>query len=369
MTIQIGDASANPAFTDVVSQAQAVAALNAQVLLQLRGQSTCSIQVTAIGTQTLVFEGTTDGVNFYALTVFPIGGFTGAPIVSTTATGQWLFVCAGMYQVRVRCSAYTSGSATVSMVASQGSNEQQVTTGIAQAAVTAGQLNTLVAGAVTTAAPAYTTAQTDPLSLTTAGALRADINSIIGTTAVVSSGGVLKVGIAGGVAGAAIDGAIAAVPPANALQIGIKAATANPANATAGNQVAIMGDKAGRQVVTVGNVRELVAMQTTAIANSAAETTVVTAGGAGVFNDISHININMTGAGTPAACTVTLKDATAGTTRAVWFLAATAAAFAEAVSFDFLPPMSQTTANNNWTVTLSSATVTVNVNVVFVKNS
>jgi hypothetical protein len=45
---------------------------------------------------------------------------------------------------------------------------------LAQGSTTSGQLGALVMGAVTTAAPAYTTAQTSPLSLTTAGALRVD---------------------------------------------------------------------------------------------------------------------------------------------------------------------------------------------------
>jgi hypothetical protein len=45
---------------------------------------------------------------------------------------------------------------------------------VAQASTTSGQRGELVQGAVTTAAPTYTTGQTDPLSLTTAGALRVD---------------------------------------------------------------------------------------------------------------------------------------------------------------------------------------------------
>lgn len=45
---------------------------------------------------------------------------------------------------------------------------------IAQASTTSGQKGMLVLGAVTTAAPTYTTAQSDPLSLTVAGALRVD---------------------------------------------------------------------------------------------------------------------------------------------------------------------------------------------------
>lgn len=45
---------------------------------------------------------------------------------------------------------------------------------LTQASTTSGQSGVLMQGAVTTAAPTYTTGQTDPLSLTTAGALRVD---------------------------------------------------------------------------------------------------------------------------------------------------------------------------------------------------
>lgn len=45
---------------------------------------------------------------------------------------------------------------------------------LAQASTTSGQSGPLVQGAVTTAAPTYTTAKTSPLSLTTAGSLRVD---------------------------------------------------------------------------------------------------------------------------------------------------------------------------------------------------
>lgn len=50
--------------------------------------------------------------------------------------------------------------------------------GVAQASTTAGELGPLVQGAVTTAAPTYTTATTNPLSLTVAGALRVDGSAV-----------------------------------------------------------------------------------------------------------------------------------------------------------------------------------------------
>lgn len=50
--------------------------------------------------------------------------------------------------------------------------------GVAQGSTTTGQLGELAQGAVTTAAPTYTTATTNPLSLTTAGALRVDGSAV-----------------------------------------------------------------------------------------------------------------------------------------------------------------------------------------------
>lgn len=52
---------------------------------------------------------------------------------------------------------------------------------LAQGANTSGQVGILSQGAVTTSAPTYTTAKTNPLSLTTGGALRGDISSYGGT--------------------------------------------------------------------------------------------------------------------------------------------------------------------------------------------
>lgn len=50
--------------------------------------------------------------------------------------------------------------------------------GVAQGSTTAGEIGPLVQGAVTTAAPTYTTATTNALSLTTAGALRVDGSAV-----------------------------------------------------------------------------------------------------------------------------------------------------------------------------------------------
>jgi hypothetical protein len=181
---------------------------------------------------------------------------------------------------------------------------------------------------------------------------------IAGTIASAAASGIQKVGIVGN-AGAAVDAVQGATPPANAVQVSGIAATALPAAATATDTVVPMLDKFGRLVVIPQTVRDLVGVQTTQIASSSAETTIVTQL-SGVFCDITGLQItNQTN--TPV--TVTIKDSTGGTTRKVYDLAAYGG-----IVVHFSPPLAQATVNNNWTATLSVNTVTVDVNVDYVKN-
>lgn len=331
--VQIIDGSAQPVFTDLATNGS-LGALNVAATLTLRGQGKTYVQVVSVsGTQTLSWEGTVDNTNWFA--VNGIVPTTGASVASTTAAGQWIVDTSGLVGFRVRCSAFTSGAASVFLNASL------------QASVTTG------------GAPL-------PTGANVIGALSANqsvnVAQIAGTNTVTGAAGVQAVSVRGN-ANASIDGAIAAAPPANALQVGIRAATANPTNATAGNAVAIMGDKAGRIVTTAGNVRELVGVQQTAVA-ATTETTIITAGGAGVFNDLSCLIVTTAGA---AAQTITIKDATAGTTRFVINYPNAALAPGVPGTFCFPIPVPQAAANANWTVTQSAATAT-NYTAVFVKN-
>lgn len=79
----------------------------------------------------------------------------------------------------------TTGNTSLATIATNTTN-----TTVAQGSATSGQPGQLVQGAVTTGAPAYTTAQTSPLSLTTAGGLRIDGS---GTTQPVSNAGTFAV--------------------------------------------------------------------------------------------------------------------------------------------------------------------------------
>jgi hypothetical protein len=71
----------------------------------------------------------------------------------------------------------TNISGTISLPTGAATETSLAKLTLAQGSTTSGQSGTLMQGAVTTAAPTYTTAQTSPLSLTTAGALRIDGSS------------------------------------------------------------------------------------------------------------------------------------------------------------------------------------------------
>jgi hypothetical protein len=181
-----------------------------------------------------------------------------------------------------------------------------------------------------------------------------------------STTGALNVNIAGGItavvgnAGGAFDAPTNASPPANAVQVGVVTATALPSAYTATDLAPIMSDKFGRVVVLPQAMRDIVGTQTTQIASSSSETTIVTAASS-IFNDITGFQITNRSS---TAVTVTIKDSTSGTTRKVYDLAANGG-----IVVHFSPPLPQIAGvNNNWTATLSSSSVTVDINVDFIKN-
>lgn len=98
------------------------------------------LQITGTWVATLQFEGTIDGTNWFAMNAHAIG--TNASLItSTTANGQWRLMSGGCAQVRVRCSAFTSGTAVVTLVASQATtvSNAAVTSWFGSAAPTVGQ--------------------------------------------------------------------------------------------------------------------------------------------------------------------------------------------------------------------------------------
>src|SRR5215472_13372071 len=146
----------------------------------------------------------------------------------------------------------------------------------------------------------------------------------------------------------------------NPVKIGGLAKTANPTAVSDGQRVAATFDKQGKQVV-VGALRQLKGVQQTSI-TSASETTIVTAGSSGVFQDLYGLvlaNRSATGV------YVTIKDATAGTTRSVIYCPAND-------TRGFMLPVDsaipQASAANNWTATVSSAVTAIEVTALFVSN-
>lgn len=388
------DASGNVTFTDVQSLGVATAVSGDTNTITIRGQATAEVQVTANAT-TLQFEGTVAGGTFFAIPCLVATTGTGVTVTSTGTTGQWACPTAGLQTFRLRQSA--AGTSTSSIIASQGSVVGFDTIqGLAIASTTAGSLGQLVMGAVTTAPPAYVTAQSDPLSLsvpgglrvgepqntasaglpaplvmgavttaapaystanasalslTLGGGLRTDMSSqgstaitsvpvaagtgtltgnapvvnaanYVGTTAAVaSSAGVMKVGIAGGAAGAAIDAANNGTAPANVLVAG--AQLQSSASATVGTAGQVGNVVAGLDHVLYTRPGGPVLFNCSS--NGVGTTIVVcqAAPGAGLFNYIGSIvaqsSTSTAGqftvtAGTGAACVTTNVLLFSGTT-------------------------------------------------------
>jgi hypothetical protein len=82
------------------------------------GQGSAAIQITGTWAATLSFEGTVDGTNWAALTVKPLGSTKVA--TATTANGIWRASLSGLQKIRVYCTAYTSGTAVVTIRTSTG---------------------------------------------------------------------------------------------------------------------------------------------------------------------------------------------------------------------------------------------------------
>lgn len=150
-----------------------------------------------------------------------------------------------------------------------------------------------------------------------------------------------------------------AVDAGNPHKIGGMARQTNPTAVADADRVNAIFDDVGRQVVVLNQVRDLEVHQQTTITNSLTETTILTAV-ASTFLDVVSLDITNASA---TAVVVTIKDDTAGTTQAIYALAANGG-----VAKVFNVPLKQGTVNKNWTATLSVNTVTVYINAQAVKN-
>lgn len=137
----------------------------------------------------------------------------------------------------------------------------------------------------------------------------------------------------------------------NPLLGGVHARTTNPTAVADGDTARLMGDKLGRTITYSTCPRDLITQNTITL-TSTTETTLIAAGGAGVFRDLTKLIISNE---STAEVRVDIADATAGAN----VLQIDFAADGGGAVIDFDPPFIQTTANNNWTATLSGAVSSV----------
>lgn len=286
----------------------------------------------------------------------------------------------------------TSGTGTITtlgqVVAPQGANTATGESG------TSGPIRgPLAQGATVTSNPTYTNGTVNPLTTDTAGNLRAASRVTDGTntatvkaasTAPVAGDSALVVGIhpssintngqntmansapvviASNQSAVPTQGDIAAgsTDAGNPVKIGGVARTSNPTAVTNGQRVNGMFDKLGKQVA-VGALRDVKGVQKTSISANT-ETTVVTAGAAGVLNDVYAIIITNKSA---TSVFVDFKDSTGGTVRM------TLAAPANDTRGFTVPvdsAMVQATAANNWTATASAAVTSLEITMLYVSNT
>lgn len=181
-----------------------------------------------------------------SLTTLPALTAGAAVIGAVTQSGTWNIGTV------TTLPALVAGSAVIGVV------------GNGQASTTSGQSGPLVQGAVTTAAPSYSNAQTDPLSLTTGGALRSDLTTIAGSAVLTGTGtggaGAIRVTVSS-------DSSLAANQSANVAQInGVTPLMGNGVTGTGSQRVTLasdtssntnpllfnMGQYGGNNVVTAG---------------------------------------------------------------------------------------------------------------------
>lgn len=78
-----------------------------------------ALQISGTFAATIAFEATVDGTNWVACAMHPIGNTAhGADtdVTSTTAVGLWVQDAFAMKGIRARSTAYTSGTATVTIL-------------------------------------------------------------------------------------------------------------------------------------------------------------------------------------------------------------------------------------------------------------
>lgn len=274
-------------------------ALNATIALTTNGIGSLTFLLSGVWVATVVAEGTTEGATWTNIPILPLGGGGLITSAGVSANGAYrVTVTAAQQQIRLRVSAYTSGTVTANINAAQPTSP-------------------------------FNVYQTNPANL--------------------------NAQVAGDIASGTADSG-------NPVKQGFVGVTALPTAVTTGQRANAISDKFGRQATVLGTVRDLKGTQTTTISASVAETTIVTAGGAGIFNDPFQILVANTSAATSTR--IDFRDATAGAVRFSLQCPAN-----QTTGFN-LPGESipQTTAANNWTAQCATSTTDIRIYILFEKN-
>jgi hypothetical protein len=160
---------ADLALTDTIT------ALDDAVTLNIaNGETAVGVQITGTWTATLTFEATLDDTNW-----FTIGAHDGSGrVTTTTGNGNFLLGVGGYSQVRVRGSAFSTGTAVVTIIASRGAHTVCLVLPLPTGTNSIGQVT----------ANAGTNLNTSALALETGGNLAAILTALGGTLTVDGSG-------------------------------------------------------------------------------------------------------------------------------------------------------------------------------------
>ncbi len=186
------------------------------------------------------------------------------------------------------------------------------------------------------------------LNIDASGNLTANINGTVTAVTTLTT-------LTGG--GVAHDGADSGSP----VKVGCHARTTNRTAVADADRADVLCDKSGKQVM-VGALRERVVRSGVITLTNTTETTLIAAGGAGVFRDLTYLKCTNNSA---TLVRVDLRDATAGTVIDSWALAASGGGF----NLTFPVPYNQATANNNWAVQLSASVTDVRCSAQAVENN
>lgn len=105
----------------------ALGALNAVATVATDGMSTAVVQLTGTWVGTVTWQASVDGGTTYnPVNMVPLVAGGGAGVGTATVPGQWEMACGGYTHFQAKMTAYTSGSATARLTASNGTKSLRV---------------------------------------------------------------------------------------------------------------------------------------------------------------------------------------------------------------------------------------------------